>query len=63
MKKIINFIKESYGELKKVNWPSRDDVFSQTYVVVVSLIIVAIALALFDFASFNFIEKIITLGK
>ena len=63
MKKIINFFKESYGELKKVNWPSREDVFSQTYVVVVSLIIVAIALALFDFVSFNFIEKIITLGK
>lgn len=63
MKKIISFFRESYGELKKVNWPSREDVFSQTYVVVVSLIIVAIALALFDFVSFNFIEKIITLGK
>ncbi len=63
MKKIINFLKESYGELKKVNWPSREDVVSQTTVVVVSLIIISIALAIFDFISFNVIEKIITLGK
>lgn len=63
MKKILNFLKESYGELKKVNWPSRDDVVSQTILVVVSLMIVSIALAIIDFLSFQVIEKIITLGK
>jgi preprotein translocase subunit SecE len=63
MKKIINFIKESYAELKKVIWPSRDDVVAQTIVVVVSLVFVSIALALIDFASFKVIEQIITLGK
>jgi preprotein translocase subunit SecE len=63
MKKIIDFLKESYGELKKVNWPSRDDVVSQTIIVVVSLVIVSISLAVIDFLSFNLIEKIVTLGK
>ncbi len=63
MNKIINFLKESYGELKKVNWPSRDDVVSQTIIVVVSLIFVSIALAIIDLAAFQIIEKTITLGK
>ena len=63
MKKIINFLKESYGELKKVNWPTRDEVVSQTIVVVVSLAIVAITLAIIDFGAFKLIEKIITLGR
>ena len=63
MKKVIDFLKESYAELKKVNWPSRDDVVSQTIIVVVSLVAVSIALAVIDFLSFNLIEKIVTLGK
>ncbi len=63
MKKIIEFLKESFGELKKVNWPSRDDVVSQTIIVVVSLIIVSAFLAIVDFLSFNLIERIVTLGK
>ena len=63
MKKIIDFIKESYAELKKVTWPTRDDVVAQTVVVVISLAAVAIALAVIDFLSFKVIEWIITLGK
>jgi preprotein translocase subunit SecE len=63
MKKIIEFLKESYGELRKVNWPSREDVVSQTIIVVVSLIIVSIALGVIDALSYNLIEKIITIGK
>jgi preprotein translocase subunit SecE len=62
MKKFINFIRESFGELKKVNWPTREDVVSQTVVVVVSLVIVSILLTIIDFVSLEFISKIITLG-
>jgi len=62
MKKIFNFIKESYAELRKVNWPSRDDVVSQTVVVVVSLVIVSVLLTVIDFLSLELISKIITLG-
>jgi len=47
--KIIQFIKESYAELKKVIWPSREDVISSVKVVIVSTVIVAAILGLIDF--------------
>jgi preprotein translocase subunit SecE len=48
MKKIVQFIKESYAELRKVIWPSRDDVISSVKVVIISTIIVAAVLGLVD---------------
>ena len=48
MKKVIQFIKESYAELKKVIWPSREDVVSSVKVVIISTIIVAAVLGLVD---------------
>ena len=48
MKKIVQFVKESYAELRKVIWPSREDVVSSVKVVIVSTIIVAAALGLID---------------
>jgi preprotein translocase subunit SecE len=49
MKKIVQFIKESYAELRKVVWPGRDDVISSVKVVIVSTVIVAAVLGLIDF--------------
>jgi preprotein translocase subunit SecE len=49
MMKIVQFIKESYAELKKVVWPGRDDVISSVKVVIVSTAIVAAILGLIDF--------------
>ena len=46
--KVIQFIKESYAELKKVIWPSREDVISSVKVVIISTIIVAAILGLID---------------
>lgn len=60
MKKIIQFFKDSYAELRKVVWPSREDVVASTKVVVVSTIILAIALGFVDFvlvAGIDFIFK------
>jgi preprotein translocase subunit SecE len=48
MKKVIQFIKESYAELRKVIWPGRDDVISSVKVVIVSTIVIAAALGLVD---------------
>jgi preprotein translocase subunit SecE len=48
MKKIIQFVKESYAELKKVVWPSRDDAISSVKVVLISTIIIASVLGLID---------------
>ena len=48
MRKIAQFVKECYAELRKVVWPGRDDVISYVKVVIVSTIIFAAALGLVD---------------
>jgi preprotein translocase subunit SecE len=48
MRKIIQFIKESYAELRKVVWPGREDVISSVKVVLVSTILFAAVLGLVD---------------
>ncbi len=48
MKKIVQFFKDSYAELKKVVWPSKEDVISSVKVVVISTVVVACILGLFD---------------
>lgn len=49
MSKIGQFFRESKAELKKVVWPSRDDVVSSIKVVIISTIVVAVILGLLDF--------------
>jgi len=49
MDKVILFFKESYAELKKVVWPSRQEVVSSTWVVIISILIFAAVLGLVDF--------------
>jgi len=49
MKKVIQFFKESYAELKKVVWPGRDDVISSVKVVLISTVIIAAILGFIDF--------------
>ncbi len=49
MKKIILFFKDSYAELKRVVWPSRESVVSSTKVVIVSTLIFAVILGFVDF--------------
>jgi preprotein translocase subunit SecE len=48
MRKIVQFIKESYAELRKVVWPGKDDVISSVKVVIISTIVVAAILGLMD---------------
>ena len=45
---IVSFFKECIAELKKVVWPSKDDVISSVKVVLISIIIVAVILGLLD---------------
>jgi preprotein translocase subunit SecE len=49
MKKILQFFAESYAELKKVVWPSKEEVASSTKVVLISTIIFAFVLGIVDF--------------
>ncbi len=50
MTKVGQFLRESKAELKKVVWPTRDDVVSSVKVVVISTILIAVILGLLDFA-------------
>jgi preprotein translocase subunit SecE len=49
VRKIINFLKESRAELKKVNWPSREEVFTSTRVVIISILVIAAVIAVIDY--------------
>ena len=49
MNKVVLFFKESYAELKKVVWPSRQEVVSSTWIVIISTLIFAAVLGLVDF--------------
>ncbi len=49
MKKIFAFLKESRAELKKVNWPSREEVLTSTRVVIISILVIAAVIALMDY--------------
>lgn len=48
MGKVTSFLKECGAELRKVVWPSRDDVVSSVKVVIVSTIIIAVILGALD---------------
>ncbi|MFP4642940.1 MAG: preprotein translocase subunit SecE [Spirochaetales bacterium] len=48
MKRLVQFFKDSYAELKKVVWPTREQVISSTQVVLVSLALFALALGGMD---------------
>lgn len=56
MRKIILFLQESFAELKKVTWPSRDEATASTKVVLVSVIIIAGILGLVDFVLFKVVD-------
>ena len=49
MNKIFQFFKDSFGELKKVIWPSRDSVIASTKIVLFSTLAVALFLGVVDF--------------
>ena len=49
MNKVVLFFKESYAELKKGVWPSRQEVVSSTWIVIISTLIFAGVLGLVDF--------------
>ncbi|MDD7200285.1 MAG: preprotein translocase subunit SecE [Sphaerochaetaceae bacterium] len=49
MKKLVQYFKECRSELKKVVWPTKENVASSTKVVVISTVLVAVFLGLVDF--------------
>ncbi len=58
---IGKFFKETRSEMKKVTWPTKDQLIRQTIVVVVSIIVIGLVIfgldALFGFLSTKFITR------
>ena len=59
--KIITFLKESKLELKKVNWPTREETVRFTLIVVVISIAVAVFLGGLDVVFSRLLERMLNL--
>ncbi|HHX58326.1 MAG TPA: preprotein translocase subunit SecE [Candidatus Moranbacteria bacterium] len=59
MTKLIAYVKESYAELKKVTWPTKEQVMNYTMIVIVTSIIFAVILGVMDLFFSKGIEKFI----
>lgn len=59
MKKIVNFLKEARAELKKVTWPSWEDVNRSTIVVFVTVIVLTFFIYFADKAVSFVMEKVL----
>jgi preprotein translocase subunit SecE len=58
MRRIILFFQESFAELRKVTWPSREEALASTKVVLVSTLLIAGMLGLVDFILFKLVDWI-----
>ena len=59
MKKLLDYIKGSIIEMKKVTWPSRKEALNYTVLIVIITIAVAIFLGSLDFIFSKILEIVI----
>ena len=59
-KRMINAVKNTISELKKVTWPTRKDLLSYTMVVIVFMVIMAVVVGVLDLGASELISLIIT---
>lgn len=57
-KRLFSFLKEVRGELKKVTWPSKNEVYSTTIVVIIATIFFGFYLFFMDIIFSWFIARI-----
>jgi len=57
--KIVNFVKEARVELKKVNWPTKQQTINYTLIVIGLSIAVALFLGGLDFVFSSVLKKLI----
>ncbi len=55
----VQFVKEAWQELKKVNWPGRKETLGGTGVVLILVVIISIFLGLIDFGLSRLVRQII----
>jgi len=59
MQKLINYIKESKAELKKVAWPSREQAIQSTILVIAISILTAVFLGGTDYLLNMILERVL----
>ncbi|MCH7828409.1 preprotein translocase subunit SecE [Patescibacteria group bacterium] len=59
LSKLGTFLKESHGEAKKVNWPTKQRTLQNTILVIIFSVVVAIFLNTFDLLFSNLLERFI----
>jgi preprotein translocase subunit SecE len=57
--KIVSFLKEARAELKKVSWPTKDELIGSTIVVVITALLLAIFIGICDYFLSRFIGSLI----
>ena len=57
--KIVDYIKETKGELKHVSWPTRAQAISFTIIVILISVAVAAFLGAFDFLFSQLVTKLV----
>jgi preprotein translocase subunit SecE len=62
IERIRRFFQESYSELKKVTWPTREHVRNLTVLVFVISAVIGVYIGVFDFL-WTEVLKFITLGR
>ena len=59
MNRLINYLKDTRGELQYVSWPTRQQSIVFTVVVIVISILVAIFLGFFDYVASLVLQKFV----
>jgi len=57
--KIITFLKEVQLEMKKVNWPTKQETIKYTFIIISISVIIAIFLGVLDFIFIRLLDKYI----
>jgi preprotein translocase subunit SecE len=61
-KRSIDFLRDSWGELKRVRWPNRKELVSYTVVTIVTCIFIILLILVFDLG-ISYLLKLIGLGQ
>lgn len=59
MKTLINYVRESWGELQKVKWSSREQTIRLTIAVIIFSVVLAIFMGLIDLGLGEILKRLI----
>jgi len=62
-KRMGKFLRETRVELSKVTWPTRREVISQTYVLVILCLVMGLIIGIMDFGIGKVVDFAFTIGR